>query len=294
MADELARTIADARPEGDVVARSVRRARVTAALFGEAAPVQIGRYQLRHQVARGGGGTVYVARDPELDRDVALKLIAYTSDSQRERALAEGRILAKLAHPNVVPVFDVGATASHVYLVMELVAGPSLRDRAAETRSLRELVAAYREAGLGLAAAHDVGVTHRDFKPDNAIHGPDGRVRVVDFGLAISSGDAAAGLAGTPRYMAPEQQAGGTISPATDQFALAVSLREAIGDQPVPKWLGRVLDRASAPEPAERYPDVREVVRALGHDPRRTWLRRIAIAAPITLAAVGFLVGRDG
>ncbi|MEJ7601462.1 MAG: serine/threonine-protein kinase [Kofleriaceae bacterium] len=294
MGDELGRTIADARPDGDPIARSVRLARVTGALFGSATATSIGRYELKHQLARGGGGTVYVARDPELDRDVAIKLIRFASEAQRERALAEGRVLAKLAHPNVVPVFDVGASETHVYLVMELVRGPSLRERATADRTIRELVAAYREAGLGLVAAHDVGVIHRDFKPDNAILGEDGRVRVVDFGLAIGAHDGASTtIAGTPRYMAPEQRDGEAIGAAADQYALAVSLREALGDRALPSWLGRVLARASAAEPPQRYPHVRDLVRELGNDPRRTWLRRGAIAAPLILAAAGFAIGRE-
>src|SRR5205823_4758556 len=126
--------------------------------------------------------------------------------------LAEGQALGKLSHPNVVPVYDVGVVEDQVYLVMEWVQGTTLRAYAGSPCSRRELIEAYRQAGEGLAAAHRAGLIHRDFKPDNAIRGDDGRVRVLDFGLARSDGDGGVEsvkrLAGTLRYMPPEQAAG--------------------------------------------------------------------------------------
>ncbi|MEJ7730685.1 MAG: hypothetical protein WKG00_15890 [Polyangiaceae bacterium] len=105
---ELSGRLAAARPEADLVGRAVVRARVSAALFGRAEAVRIGRYELVGEIGSGGGGTVYVARDPELDRQVALKLVRAEDEALRARAFAEAQALARLAHPNVVPVFDVG------------------------------------------------------------------------------------------------------------------------------------------------------------------------------------------
>jgi eukaryotic-like serine/threonine-protein kinase len=288
----LERRLVDARPEGDDVTRAVWRARVTSALFGDAEPVTIGRYQLQRQLGRGGGGSVYVATDPELHREVAVKLIRCASARHRERALAEGRALARLSHPNVVPVHDVGDAGDRVYLVMELLRGRSLRDHASEC-TVRELVGAYRQAAAGLAAAHAAGLVHRDFKPDNAVFGDDGRLRVVDFGLA-SSGDAA-GAVGTPGYMAPELgEPGATPGPAVDQYALGVALREALAERSrgEPAWLARVIDRATAARPEDRYPSMEALADALGADPVARWKRRVLIAAPVVLAGLGFWLGR--
>src|ERR1051325_7599203 len=174
-----------ARPGGDHYVREVMRARVASGLFGAAPAVKVGRYELRRQVGRGGGGSVFVAWDPELTREVALKLIVAADPALRARALAEGQALARLSHPNVVPVFDVGLVEERVYLVMELIRGASLRSFAAEARRPREIIAAYRQCAHGLAAAHAAKLVHRDFKPDNAVMGADGRGRVVDFGLAL-------------------------------------------------------------------------------------------------------------
>src|SRR5262245_11906788 len=132
---------------------------------------KLGRYHLLEPVGAGGMGVVWAGWDPELDRRVAIKLVQATLASARDRILVEGQALAKLAHPNVVPVFDVGVVDDQVYLVMEYVRGQTLRAHGREPRTVRELVAAYRDAALGLAAAHRAGLIHRDFKPDNAIRG---------------------------------------------------------------------------------------------------------------------------
>jgi hypothetical protein len=293
---ELARRIAEARPVVDDLTRSVWLARVSSALFGAdtTKPVTVGRYRLERQLGRGGGGSVFVANDPELHRDIAVKLIRFASERHRQRALAEARALAKLSHPNIVPIHDIGETSEHVYMVMELLRGESLRAYAAHPeRTVRELVAAYRQAASGLAAAHAIGIVHRDFKPDNAMFGEDGRLRVVDFGLA-AGGDAEALVGGTPRYMAPEQRGSEPATPAVDQYALAVSLREGVTghDRGEPAWLARVLARATAERPEDRYPSLDALARALGDDPRARWRRRALIATPVILAAIGFGVGR--
>jgi eukaryotic-like serine/threonine-protein kinase len=301
---QVAAQLAEVRPQLDAYVRDVMRAQVAAALFGESASskaaVKVGRYELRREVGTGGGGSVFLAWDPELTREVALKLIVATSARLRERALAEGQALARLSHPNVVPVFDVGVVDERVYLVMELIRGESLRAYAAagaardRKRKPRELVAAYRQACEGLAAAHAAKLVHRDFKPDNAVMGADGRVRVIDFGLAVEDrredgGGAGAG-GGTPRYMSPEQQRGEALGPATDQYAFALSLREAM--TPLPSWLEPIVGRAQAERPEDRFPSMRELAAALARDPATRWRRRAMIAVPLALAIGGYAAGQ--
>ncbi|MEO8703282.1 MAG: serine/threonine-protein kinase [Kofleriaceae bacterium] len=237
------------------------------------------------RLGSGGMGVVYAAYDPQLDRGVALKMVQ-VREGDREAALVEAKALAKLSHPNVVPVFDVGIEAGNVYIVMELVRGETLRDWVTE-RSQPEVLHAYRQAGAALAAAHAAGLVHRDFKPDNAIVGTDGRVRVVDFGLACEAGTQRA--AGTPRYMAPEQAAGTAITPAADQFGFCVALAEALGPEPPPRWLAAVIERGRAAEPADRFASMDALLAALGRDPARVRRRWIAIAAA-AVAVIAFVV----
>jgi tetratricopeptide (TPR) repeat protein len=290
-ADEQAvRRMAALRPEVDHYIQAVMRAQVLASLFGVSAPVKVGRYELRRTIGSGGGGSVFVAWDPELAREVAVKLVIAADPVLQARALAEGQSLARLAHPNVVPVFDVGAVEERVYLVMELVGGRSLRSYA-ETARPREIVAAYRQCAHGLAAVHAAGLVHRDFKPDNAVIGGDGRVRVVDLGLAVAGpGDALATRAGTPRYMAPEQRRGEPLTAAADQYALAASLRETLS--PMPRWLDRIVARALAEDPAARFPTMRDLEAALARDPRARWRRRALVAVAAAVAAVGYGFGQ--
>jgi eukaryotic-like serine/threonine-protein kinase len=292
-ADErAAQRLIDAKPDVDRYVRDVMRARVAAELFGSAPAVTVGRYELRRQVGRGGGGSVFVAWDPELTREVALKLIAAADPALRARALAEGQALARLSHPNVVPVFDVGVVDERVYLVMELIRGASLRSFAAGARP-REIIAAYRQCAHGLAAAHAAKLVHRDFKPDNAVMGSDGRVRVVDFGLAIDDrrddGAHISGRAGTPRYMPPEQRRGEPLTAAADQYAFAASLQEAL--PAVPAWLSRIVERALADDPAARFPSMDALGAALARDPVTKWRRRGLVALPVAVAIAGYAVG---
>src|ERR1041384_7010889 len=195
-------------------------------------------------------GLVWGAWDPELERRVALKLVRFQTADSRERMLREGRLLAGLSNPHVVAVFDVGVIEDQVYLVMEWIRGESLREHAAHATDRRSILAVYRQAAEGLAAAHSAGVVHRDFKPDNAVVGDDGRVRVLDFGLAVR-GDGAydATSAGTPGYMPPEQARGVVVTAAGDQYALCVSLREALerlGE--LPRWITAIVDRGTDPD----------------------------------------------
>jgi eukaryotic-like serine/threonine-protein kinase len=291
-APEVAARLAGVRPLLDDYVREVMRAQVAAALFGTTSTVKVGRYELRREVGSGGGGSVFLAWDPELTREVALKLIVATEPRLRARALAEGQSLARLSHPNVVPVFDVGVEGERVYLVMELIRGESLRAFAAK-RKPREIIAAYRQACEGLAAAHREKLVHRDFKPDNAVVGSDGRVRVIDFGLAIDDrpdGESPALIGGTPRYMSPEQRRGELLGPATDQYAFAVSLREALS--PLPSWLEPILGRAQAERPADRFPSMDALGARLALDPATRWRRRAVIAVPLALGLTGYAVGQ--
>lgn len=228
---------------------------------------QIDRYSILRRIGSGGMGVVYAAYDPTLDRQVALKLLPGGRDDSHARAriLREARALAQLSHPNVVQVYEHGEFEGAVYLAMEFVRGQTLRQWGeASPRSSREILEAYLQAGDGLAAAHVAGLVHRDFKPDNAVVGDDGRVRVIDFGLvaaqpigpaerelpwADSELTATDGLVGTPAYMAPEQLEGNEADARTDQFNFCVSLYEALlGERPFP---GRtpmaMLDAMSAP-----------------------------------------------
>jgi serine/threonine protein kinase len=237
----------------------------------------IGRYQLLEIAGIGGAGIVLCAWDPELERRVAIKVLQ-TAGHARESLLREGRLLARCSHPNVVSIFDVGVARAAadrdpgaeglVYLVTEWIRGATLRAFAAARPGAIAVLRAYLDAGAGLAAAHAVGVVHRDFKPDNAIRGDDGRVRVLDFGLAEAPGAAGAGPArssGTPRYMAPEQSRGSAATPACDQYAFCASLREALAATGgAPPALSRALARGLDPDPAARFPSLRALLDELG------------------------------
>ena len=215
----------------------------------------LGRYVIEELIGAGGMGVVYRARDPDLGRAVAIKLLGRVrSDWQwRARLLREAQAMARLAHPNVVTVYDVGLAHDGLFVAMEYVEGVTLRRWLAEPRARHEIVAAFAGAGRGLHAAHLAGLVHRDFKPDNVLMASDGRARVTDFGLArweaAEATDAAADAApgdrsaapvgltvddavmGTPGYMAPEQYAGTAVDARTDQFAFTCALYEALHGQ---------------------------------------------------------------
>jgi eukaryotic-like serine/threonine-protein kinase len=275
-------------PTADKLARAVARSRIAGKLFAKHEAVKVGRYHLLEQVGAGGMGVVWGAWDPELERRVAVKVVKPELTSARERIVREGQALAKISHPHVVPVYDVGVVDDQVYLVMEWVRGETLRAWIARPRAVRDVVRAYREAALGLAAVHAAGLVHRDFKPENAMLGADGRVRVLDFGLAHEGGGA--GIAGTPRYMAPEQRRGEPATAAVDQYALGVALREALATAP-PKWLAAIVTRATADDPGERFASMQAVADALDDDPARRIHRRIAVVGALGLAGTAFAIG---
>jgi eukaryotic-like serine/threonine-protein kinase len=287
-----------ARPAEDNLALDVAQARIAGKLFGAQSEVAVGRYKLLALVGRGGMGVVWGAWDPELERKVAIKLVDHLRPDARDRIVDEARALAKLSHPNVVPVYDVGVVDERVYLVMEWVAGETLRAHLGKPHSVHEIVEQYTQAARGLAAVHDAGLVHRDFKPENAMVGRDGRVRVLDFGLARGDldEDAQGEIAGTPRYMAPEQVEGATPTAAVDQFALCLSLREALEARPggdVPRWLGAIIARGTAANPSERFKSMHDMVHELGRDPARVWRRRVVAGVAVAATASAFVIGRS-
>ncbi|MCX4244019.1 serine/threonine-protein kinase [Paraliomyxa miuraensis] len=179
----------------DGVGWQVAKQSIHQALFPDvgAEPSRVGRFELLRRLGRGGMGEVFVAYDDRLDRRVAIKLLLRehaANDHARERLLREAQVLARLSHPNVVQIHEAGIHEGQVYLVMELVDGITLREwmeqapEGTKVRPWSEVVPVMIEAGRGLAAAHAQGLMHRDFKPDNVLVGNDGRVRVLDFGLA--------------------------------------------------------------------------------------------------------------
>jgi len=274
---------------------------------------RVGRYVLRDRLGAGAMGVVFAAHDPELDRDVAVKLLHSRLDDQAPRLpltarlLREAQAMARLAHPNVVAVHDVGWFGDHIFVAMELVQGQTLAQwLAAAPRPVTEILARFIAAGNGLAAAHTAGLVHRDFKPENVLVGRDGRVRVGDFGLAARATPADAprerdGLAGTPFYMAPEQLAGEPIDARTDQFGFCVAIYAALtgkhplrrngvrADRPprdgLPAWLWRTLQRGLAADRAQRYPSMDELLARLAHGPGRR--RRFALGAAAAAIACG-------
>ncbi len=221
----------------------------------------IDRYVVLDRLGSGGMGVVYLAYDSDLERRVAIKLLqiggGHDPELARARLMREGQAIAQLSHPNVVQVYELGALDDELFIVMEYVAGMSAtRWLKQEKRSREEILDIFLQAGRGLAAAHEKGIIHRDFKPENILVGDDGRVRVLDFGLAralegpveppadgpsisTSSGSLhssltqAGAVMGTPAYMPPEQHAGEETGPASDQFSFCVALWEAVcGERP--------------------------------------------------------------
>jgi tetratricopeptide (TPR) repeat protein/predicted Ser/Thr protein kinase len=305
----------------------------------------MGRYLVVERIGQGGMGVVYKAYDPVLDRRVALKVlrhIPHPVGSEQERLLREGKAMARLAHPNVVAVYDVGVHDERVFVAMEFVEGKTLRAWLAPKRSLSDVLAMFVQAGRGLSAAHEAGFVHRDFKPDNVLVGNDGRVRVVDFGLArhaahegtrlgglaggtqdaasVETGLSERGrLAGTPRYMPPEQLAGERLDHRADQFAFCASLWEGLFGEPpfeapnllalldnlragklraptrrdVPRWLLGAIEKGLAADRDARHASMAVLLDVLERDPaaaRRRWM--IPAVGVTALAAVALVAAR--
>ena len=227
---------------------------------------RLGRFVIERTIGAGGMGTVFAARDPDLDRAVAIKVLhAGTGDRARQqRLLQEARAIARIRHPNVVIVHEIGEHERRLFVVMELVEGPSLRDWLATGRTVEEKLAVLAGAARGLAHAHAHGITHRDFKPENLMIDVDGTAKVVDFGIADLDSELRDGAfaqvavtqtgeaIGTPPYMAPEQLRGEAVAPTCDQFSWCITLFEAlVGDRPERKPDLAAIAAGAEPQPIE-------------------------------------------
>ena len=286
---------------------------IAARMFGAAAdPVKIGRFTVLKRLGAGGMGVVYAAYDTELDRKVAIKLLRGVDEEGAHitRLRREAQALAKAAHPNVVQVYEVGDFRKQVFVAMEFVEGVTMREwqPSEEGDRTQQIVVKFIEAGRGLAAAHAAGLVHRDFKPDNVLVGNDGRVRVLDFGLArgldqvpaeteatldqspslLDSTDSSlhqpltrtGAILGTPAYMAPEQHLGHRADARSDQFAFCVALWEKLyNERPfrgrdIRQLAMRVIEgRIEEPESSGSVPQWlrRTVERGMAIDPAQRW-----------------------
>jgi|GEM_PF-1158087 len=200
----------------------------------------IGRYEVVSEIGRGGMGIVFLAEDAKLGRKVALKLLppSFAADEERRRRfLREARAAAAVSHPNLVTLYDVGEHEGRAYIAMEYLPGRSLREvLVAKRLSVDEAVDIARQVLAGLVHAHAAGLLHRDLKPENVLLGDDGRVRILDFGLAKLDRESEPGdnttrdglVMGTPGYMSPEQARGQSLDARSDVFSFGVLLHELL------------------------------------------------------------------
>lgn len=289
---------------------------------------RFGPYVLKTRLGGGGMGDVYQAWEPARDRQIAVKLLRRDmgADAAEQRLVREATAITQLDHPNVISIHDVGRVDGQVYLAMEWIKGESLDAWAAEPRSWREIVSAYRSAGAGLAAAHSAGLVHRDFKPTNVMIGDDGRIVVMDFGLVRANSNeempgrritARGEILGTPAFMAPEQFESADVGPAADQFAFCVSLWRALYGTPpygesaservyamthgtlstpepsgVPPWVDAILMRGLSIKPQDRFPSMDALLLAMDWGlGRRKVGARVGVALVVAaLAAVELAV----
>ncbi len=257
-------------------------------------PRILGNFQVGRCIASGGMGVVFEAHDIVLGRRVALKVVRpelATCDQAQVRLLREAQALASLNHRNVVTLYEVGMANGHVFVAMELVEGCTLREWMQAPRDWRDIVDLFVAFGRGLAAAHELGLVHRDVNPSNVFLARDGTPKLGDFGLARAEGErvepggwspeasflasrltAHGTVIGTPAYMAPEQTGGGPIDARADQYAFCRSLHEAIaGELPeagavapgVPRVLRAALARGLAADADARFPSLNQLLRAL-------------------------------
>ncbi|HUQ07470.1 MAG TPA: protein kinase [Kofleriaceae bacterium] len=284
-------------------------------------PRRLGRYELGDTLGAGGMGQVFRARDPQLNRVVAIKVLHPGAGHER-RLLREAQAMARLSHANLAVVHDVGTDGDEVFIAMELVDGGTLKRWLGTPRPWRARLDAVIAAGRGLAAAHAAGVVHRDFKPDNVLVTSDGVPKVVDFGLARGVGEevpvpdrndvlhspmtVTGTVMGTPAYMAPEQWAGEPADARADQFSFAVTAYEALwGKRPlepgttelrdpppsdVPDGVWPVLRRALAADPAARHASIDALLDALvtaAAPASSSSRRRMLVVAAAALVVLG-------
>jgi tetratricopeptide (TPR) repeat protein len=326
MSDKTTERAAEASPG---LTTAVMRASLSSRMFDTPAPaVSIDRFRVLRIVGQGAIGAVYEAYDPRLDRRLALKLVrGGLPEKAQTLLLDEARTLAKVVHPNVVTLFDAGTVEDRVYIAMEFVSGGALSDWLADaSRSVMEILDAFGQAGQGLAAAHRLGIVHRDFKPANVMRTEEGLVKVGDFGLAralavapvettgeqpmagsgSSDGLVTSTVAGTPAYMAPEAL-DGTIDPRSDQFSFCVALWEALfGERPAAGIQAVAQGDATPDRSGERRVPrrvVAAIVRGLSVDPSGRWPSMQALLSALqprtavrmwqgaAILAVGGLVG---
>ena len=287
----------------------------------------LARFELLRELGRGAQATVWLAHDPRLDREVAVKLLSLDADeATRSEWLNEARAVSRLKHPNIVPVFEADEFEGQPYLVFEYVEGPTLQEQRRKRPSLpaREAVTLVLGVLDALAAAHEQGIVHRDLKPSNILLGRDGRPRVMDFGIAarVSHGDgrknsgldAADGrIVGTPGYMSPEAARGEAPLPAMDVFSAGVLLGELLAGAPlmresdpyraiarvqqedlqlpghlkIDSTLRGIVQRALARPVAERYDSARSLHAALA-----AWLTPKQEAIDTSHATLEFLLRR--
>ena len=278
---------------------------------------RVGRYRVLHTLGSGGMGTVYAAADPDLDRDVAIKLL-HDARGRRNRAevlLREAQAMARFSHPNVVTVHDVGTHEGRLFVAMDWVRGPTLRSWM-KGRPWEAVLRAFLQAGRGLAAVHAAGLVHRDFKPANVMLHPGGRVVVMDFGLArvadvsdgVPSGPSFAertddddvlsklgSVQGTPAYMAPEQHLAFDVDARADQFSYCVSVFEGLyGKRPfsartITELIMRIAGSEIVDVPRARVPKRihRALVRGLAELPQNRWPSMEALLGRLEPTAQG-------
>ncbi|PZR09133.1 MAG: hypothetical protein DI536_23150 [Archangium gephyra] len=306
--------------------------------------VELGHYVLLEKLGAGGMGEVFAAYDPRLDRKVALKLLragALSAQEGRARLLREAQAMARLQHPNVIAVHDVGVIGERVFVAMEYVEGETLAEWLRGRHAWDDIVRTFLAAGAGVSAAHKAGLVHRDFKPDNVLLGGDQRPRVVDFGLARQSNSTPSpsppevvaqsgetslshkltrdgAVMGTPGYMPPEQINGLATDARSDQFSFCVALWEALygnrpfsgttlsqiakeialanftpvpSDSEVPEYVHDAMMRGLKNNPADRWPDMDSLLRALRPRARANPRRRLFVAGLVSFSLLGIGYG---